>query len=98
MYNQITNRKGEKLYILTSVDTNDIRPYIRVNTWIKCKESLERMTTETNNSMFFAQLIHKEINEEEHIAKASMICNRKGWGSDYFKYITIEPLYTDAWQ
>lgn len=32
MYTQITNRKGEKLYILTTVDTNDINPYIKVNT------------------------------------------------------------------
>nr|UVX92687.1 MAG: hypothetical protein [Bacteriophage sp.] len=45
---------------------------------------------------FFAQLIHKDIDEEYHKAEASVRCNRKGWGSDYFKYITIEPLYTKA--
>lgn len=43
------------------------------------------------------QLIHKEIKEDNKFAKAYMRCNRKGSGSDYFKYITIEPLYTDAW-
>ena len=41
--------------------------------------------------------IHKKINEERHLAEASVRCNRKGLGSDYFKYITIEPLYTEAW-
>lgn len=97
MYTQITNRKGEKLYILTTVDTNDINPYIKVNTWKKCKEQLERMTTEVNNDTFFAQLIHKEVNEEFHKAEASLRYNKKGWGSDYFQYITIEPLYTEAW-
>ena len=97
MYTQITNRKGEKLYILTTVDTNDINPYIKVNTWEKCKEQLERMTTEVNNDTCFAQLIHKEVNEEFHKAEASLRCNKKGWGSDYFQYITIEPLYTEAW-
>lgn len=96
MYGQITNKKGEKLYILTAVSTNDIRPYVTVNTWAKCKEQLERMTTEIDNDIFFAQLIHKSINEEYHSAEASVRCNRKGWGSDYFKYITIEPLYTEA--
>ena len=40
MYNQITNRNGEKLYILTSSSTNDIKPYIEVTTWEKCKEKL----------------------------------------------------------
>lgn len=97
MYNQITNRKGEKLYILTTVDTNDINPYIKINTWTKCKEQLERMTTEVNNDIYFAQLIHKKVNEEFHRAEASLRRNEKGCGSDYFQYITIEPLYTEAW-
>ena len=96
MYRQITNNKGEKLYILISVATNDINPYIKINTWAKCKEQLEQMTTRVDNDIYFAQLIHKEINEEFHKAEASMRCNKKGWGSDFFKYITIEPLYTEA--
>lgn len=97
MYGQITNQKGENLYILTSVSTNDIKPFITVNTWAECKEKLERMTVETDNDVFFAQLICKEVNEEKHTAEASMRCNKRGWGSDYFQYITIEPLYTGAW-
>lgn len=97
MYGQITNEKGEKLYILTSVSTNDIKPYIKVDTWEKCKDLFSRMTIEQDDNRFFAQLIHKEVDEENHEAEASMRCNRKGWGNDYFKYITIEPLYTEAW-
>lgn len=31
----ITTTKGEPLYILTAVSTNDITPYIKVNTWAK---------------------------------------------------------------
>lgn len=98
MFDQITNKKGENLYILTSVSTNDIKPYIKVDTWAKCKERLESMTIEVIDDRFFAQLIHKEVDDEFHTAKASMRCNRKGWGSDFFKYITIEPLYTQAWE
>lgn len=79
MYNQITNKNGEKLYLLTLVCTNDIRPYIRVNTWKKCKASLERITTETDNNKLYAQLIHKEVNEKFHKAEASIRCNNKGW-------------------
>lgn len=95
MYKQIVNKNGEELYLLTLVCTNDIKPYIRVNTWTKCKEQLERITTETDNDKFFAQLIHKEIDEEFYRAEASMRCNRKCWSSDFFKYITIEPLYIE---
>lgn len=97
MYRQITNKKGEGLYILTVVSTNDIKPYVKVDTWTKCKATLERMTTEVDSDIFFAQLIHKEINEEFRKAEASVRCNKKGWGNDYFQYITIERLYTEAW-
>ena len=96
MCGQITNREGEKLYILTVVSTNDIKPYIKINTWEKCKELFTQIITEQDDDRFFAQLIHKKLNELG-TAEASMRCNRKGWGSDYFKYITIEPLYTQAW-
>lgn len=58
---------------------------------------LEQVTTEVDNDRILAQLVHKEINESTNTASASMRCNKKGWGSDYFEYITIEPLYTDAW-
>lgn len=96
MYRQITNKKDEGLYILAIVSTNDIKPYITVNTWAKCKEKLEQITTEVDNASLFVQLIHKKINEENRTAEASVRCNRKGWGSDFFKYITIEPLYADG--
>ena len=97
MYGQILNTDGEELYLLTLVSTNDIKPYIRIDTWEKCKEWFEDMTTEVDNDRFFAQLIHKKVDKEFNEAEASMRCNRKGWGSDFFKYITIEPLYTGAW-
>lgn len=50
-----------------------------------------------DNDNFFAQVVHKKIDEEAHTAEASMRCNKKGWGYDYFNYITINPLYTKAW-
>lgn len=97
MYSHIRNKKGEKLYILTVVSTNDIKPYIIVNTWENCIARLNYLTVEIDNDRFFDQLIHKSIDEEFHNAEASMRCNRKGWGSEFFEYITIEPLYTEAW-
>lgn len=33
MYSQIKNTKGEDLYIITVVSTNNIQPLIRTNTW-----------------------------------------------------------------
>ena len=97
MYSQIQNTKGEYLYIITVIYTNDIQPFTKISTWENCIKELEQMTLEVDNDRFFAQLIHKEINKDCHRAEASMRCNKKGWGSDYFKYITIESLYTDAW-
>ena len=93
MSGQLENEKGEQLLILTCVSTNDIRPNILINTWKQCIKNLEMATKEIDNSYGFAQLIHKEIDEENHKATASMRWNRKGWGSDYFKYYFIEPIY-----
>lgn len=98
MFGQITNKKGENLYILTSMSTNDIRPYFHVDTWERCKELFTKMTIKQDDDHFFAQLIHKELNDEFGKAEASIRCNKKGWGSDFFRYITIEPLYTQAWE
>lgn len=97
MFDQIKNRKEEKLYILTVVSTNDIMPHITVDTWNGCKKKFESLCQEVDNSRFFAQLIHKEIDEEVCKAEASIRCNQKGWGSDFFRYMTINPLYTKAW-
>lgn len=96
MFSQIKNTKGEDLYIITVVSTNDIQPHVTASTWEGCIKKLGQLTQEADNDRFFAQLIHKEINKDCHRAEASMRCNRKGWGSDYFQYITIESLYTDA--
>lgn len=97
MFAQIENRKGEKLYIITILSTNDVMPHTIVNTWEECRNKFEMITKELDNSSFFAQLIHKKISEEAHTAEASMRRNNKGWGGDYFQYITINPLYTEAW-
>lgn len=97
MYSQVKNTKGEDLYIITVVSTNNIQPHVTASTWEGCIKKLEQLTLEVDNDRFFAQLIHKEINKDCHRAEASMRCNRKGWGPDFFRYITIDSLYTDAW-
>lgn len=95
MFDQIKNRQGEKLYIITIVSSNDIKPLIKVDTWEECLKTFKSVTEEVNNDNFLVQLIHKELTEVT--AEASIRCNKKGWGNDYFRYITIEPLYTQAW-
>ena len=96
MYSQIKNIKGKDIYIITIVYTNDIQPNVIASTWEGCIKRLEQITQEVDNDRFFAQLIHKEINKDCHRAEASMRCNKKGWGSDYFKYITIKSLYIES--
>ena len=95
MFEQLKNSKGEQLYLLIKISTNDIKPYTKVCTWEKALEMLDSYTTEVDNESLFPQLIHKEINSEFHTAEASMRQNFKGWGSDFFTYITIKPIYGD---
>ena len=95
MFEQLKNSKGENLYLFIKVDTNSIRPYANVCTWKDALSFLDSFTTEVDNEKLFVQLISKEINEEFHMAEAFMRQNRKGWGSDFFTYITIKPIYGD---
>lgn len=88
----LKNKKGEDLYLFMCVSTNEITPYTRIDTWENCIAELEFYTREVNNDRFFAQLIHKEIHKAYDSAEASMRCNRIGWGPDFFRYITIEPI------
>ena len=97
MYNQIENRKGEKLYIFIISNTNPIKPYTYINTWKKCLKKFEEYTKELDNDTFFAQIIHKNISEETHTANALMKRNNRNWGYSFFNYITINSLYTEAW-
>lgn len=91
----LKNSKGENLYLFVKTNTNNIKPYTKVCTWEQALEKLNLFTTEMDSESFFAQLIHKEIDAENHIVEASMRQNHKGWGSDFFTYITIEPIYGD---
>lgn len=97
MYSQIKNTKGEKLYIFTISNTNSIKPYTYVNTWEKCLKRFEECAKELDNDSFFAQIIHKNINEETHTANALMKRNNKNLSYDFFNYITINSLYIEAW-
>lgn len=91
MYDIARNKNGEKLYILVDIKTNSIKANTYVSTWENVIERFNMLTEENDDSNYFAQLIHKTISETG--AEASMRCNKRGWGYDYFRYITIEPLY-----
>lgn len=93
MYGQLTNKNKEKLFILVVNSTKCLKPFIKVSTWEACLKIFNYKTAETDNDQMFIQLIHKEIDEIS--AQASTRCNKKGWGTDYFEYLTIEPLYSD---
>lgn len=96
MLNQITNKKGEKLYILIDV-TNNIKPYITVNTWVKCMERLKGIITEIDSSKFYTSIARKKIDEENHTAEVLLHIIEHGLGSDFMKYIIIRPLCSEAW-
>lgn len=100
MFGQITNKKGEELYILTSVSTNNIKNVtVIVDTWEKCMIRFNHLTIEKDSNRFFTQKLHKVIDDKTHLAEASMRYNRKkGQGSDFCIYITIRPLYTQSWE
>lgn len=91
MFDVAKNKEGRDLFILVDNRTDSIKPGTYVSTWENCIERFNMLTEENDDANYFAQLIHKVISESG--AEASMRCNKRGYGCDYFRYITIEPLY-----
>lgn len=85
----MTNKNGEELYILIIQFTTMIRPAITVGTWTECKERLESIVKEVDNSKFSFKPIYKKIDEENHTAEASVRCSRKYCNDIYFKYTSM---------
>lgn len=51
MFGQIKNRKGEDLYIITVVSTNNIQPNVIASTWEGCIKRLEQITQEADSTI-----------------------------------------------
>lgn len=89
MYTLLYDNNQEPLYLFTLVKTNDIKPLIRIANWGRCMKMLSNHTVERNDERFYNHVIHQEIVENES-AEASCLCNKRGWGNDFFTYITIK--------
>lgn len=87
MFNQIKNREGEKLYILTIANTNSIKPYTYVNTWEECVKLLNKRLSRDD----IKRIVHKDIAEDIKTASASVEC------TNYVLYLYIRLAYTDKW-
>ena len=92
---QLQNKKGEDLYLLVITESKEFnRPSIRVNTWEKVTKGFEDLIKEVNNEDWFIKQVKVERNPEYHTMEATLLCNHKGWGSDFFRVITIESAYS----
>ena len=91
---QLRNSKGEDLYLLVITDSNEFNsPHIKINTWDNVVKSFEDLIQEVENESWSVKQIKVERNPEYHRMEASLICNHKGWGGDFFRVITIESAY-----
>ena len=89
---RITNQKGEKLYLLTIVKTNEITlPSVYLVTWDEGKESFCNFTKEQEDDSCSKKIV--KLQESESCLYAIMITNQKGWGPDYFEIFSLQPAY-----
>lgn len=92
---QLQNKKGEDLYLLVITESKEFnRPSIRVNTWEKVTKDFEDFIKEVDNESWLIKQVKVERNPEYHRMEATLLCNHKGWGSDFFRVITIESAYS----
>lgn len=88
---QLKNRKGEDLYILTITKSNDFsNPYIGIDTWEKVTKSFDDLIQEVDDDNWLVKQVKVSKSDEYHRWEATLLCNHKGWGSDFFKVVKIE--------
>ena len=94
MIQKIINKNNEKLFLCVATSSNDpFYPSINFMTWDKAIELLEDQTRECNDESWMKKRITFSIDEKHQRARAQMLMNHKGWGSDFFMTYTIEEAY-----
>lgn len=82
---QLTNQKGEKLYLLTIVKSNEITmPFTSLVTWDEGMKRFQTFTREQEDDNWSRKLIKWQKTELR--LYASMITNQKGWALTILKY------------
>lgn len=89
---QLTNQKGEKLYLLTIVKTNEITvPSTSIVTWEKGVKRFQTFTREQEDDFCSKKIV--KLQKSEQRLYAIMITNRRGWTTDYFEIFSLQPAY-----
>lgn len=90
MFDHIKNKKGEPLFLLVITESRVQQPFIRVCTWEKAQDIFINTTTEVDNENWIIRQLKME--RKDNWLKATLLCNHKCWGRDYFKFVCVEPL------
>lgn len=89
---QLNNQKGEKLYLLTIVKTNEITmPFTSLVTWEEGMKRFQTFTREQEDDNWSKKVVKSQKSESR--LYAVMITNQKGWGPDYFEIFSLQPAY-----
>jgi hypothetical protein len=89
---QITNQKGEKLYLLTIVRTNEVTmPFTSLVTWDEAQRRFNNFTREREDDSWSKKIV--KLQKTESRLYAVMITNQKGCGPDYFEICSLQPAY-----
>lgn len=87
---QLTNQKGEKLYLLTIVKTNEITvPFTSLVTWEEGQRRFSNFTREQEDDSCSKKTV--KLQKSEQRLHAVMITNRRGWTTDYFEIFNLQP-------
>jgi hypothetical protein len=89
---QLNNQKGEKLYLLTIVKTNEITsPTTNLVTWEAGQRRFSHFTEERDDESYSKKAV--KIQKTESRLYAVMLTNQKGWGPDYFEIFSLQPAF-----
>lgn len=89
---QVKNQNNEELFLVIITNSKNFNdPSIFLKTWEEAEKMFENKIEERDNDSYFVKQITVTRNEK-HL-EAQLLCNHKGWGTDYFECIKVKKAY-----
>jgi hypothetical protein len=89
---QVKNQNNEDLFLVIITNSKNFNdPLVCLKTWTEAEKMFENKIKECDNDSYFVKQITVTRNEKE--LEAQLLCNHKGWGTDYFECIKVKKAY-----
>lgn len=91
MIESVKDKNGKDLYIISTWESNDSHPWNMIASLDECQKRYNSLTQEKDDESWFVKKVKEDASSYRKMC--SLVVNRKGWGFDYMRVVTLEPAH-----